>query len=1068
MILILWKHKVLGIGNIYDGKINDSMNISRIFIIKPIATTLLAVGIAFAGFIAFKFLPVASLPKMDFPTITVQASLPGASPDVMASTVAMPLERQIGKIAGVNELTSASSLGSTRIAIQFDITRDIDGAARDVQAAINAAQSQLPPELPSLPTYRKVNPSEAPIMIIALTSDVWSTGQLYDAASTILAQKISQVDGVGQVFAGGGSLPGVRIELNPTALNKYGIDLEDVRNSLSSQNVNQPKGFLEDSEKMSEISTNDQLFKAKEYMPLIIAFRNQSPVRISDVGEAVDSVEDLRNAGMSDGKPSIVLVVFKQPGSNIIETVDKVKAIFPELKASIPGGIDLTVTIDRTTTIRASLHDVEITLIVAFILVILVVYLFLGNIRASMVPTVAIPLSLLGTLGIIYLFDFSLDNLSLMALTIATGFVVDDAVVVLENISRHIEMGKKPFQAALQGSKEVGFTVLSMSMSLIAVFIPLLFMGGIVGRLFREFSITLSVAIFVSMVVSLTVTPMMCSNVLRKDSRHDHIKGKHSDLEGRYLKWIDRIKHRYEKSLDWALVHSGLMIILTLITIGITILLYIVIPKGFFPLQDTGRIVSQIQAQQDMSFQAIHEKFKEYIKIIKEDPAVEHVTGFVGANAPPGNAGAIYINLKPLSVRHIFVDKVINRLRKKLSDISGVNLYMQAAQDLVIGARQSNALYQYTLTADTLPVLNKFAPLVLKEMSKIPGITDLNSDQRDRGLQMYVTIDHDSAARYGINVQHIDNVLYDAFGQRQVSTLHTLMNQYHVVMEVAPRFWQNPSTLNQIYVSSNSGVSVPLSNVAKFDPSYTLLAVNHQSQFPSATLSFNLKSGTSLGEVVDNIEHTVERMRLPGNVMGSFSGTAQAFQESLKSQPILIIIALCAIYIVLGMLYESLIHPVTILSTLPSAGVGALLALMITNMDLTIIAFIGIILLIGIVKKNAIMMIDFALELERNEKLSSKEAILRAAVLRFRPIMMTTMAALLAAVPLAIGMGVGSELRRPLGISIIGGLILSQMLTLYTTPVIYLEFDRLSIMFRRKWRLWFRRKGRRDYGLQVS
>lgn len=1019
------------------------MNISGPFIRRPVATTLLAVGIAFAGIVGFNLLPVAPLPKLDFPTISVQASLPGASPEIMASSIATPVERQLGLIAGVTELTSASSLGTTRITLQFDLSRNIDGAARDVQAAINAARGSLPVNLPGNPTYRKVNPADAPIMIISLTSSLYSQGQMYDAASTILQQKLSQVDGVGQVLVGGSSLPAVRIELNPTTLNKYGIALETVRQTISNANTNRPKGQLTEGTRTIDITANDQLFKREQYLPLIISYQNGSPVRISDVGEVVESVEDLRNAGLSDGKPSVVLVLFKQPGANVIETVDRVSKLMPALKASIQSGIDLTIMMDRTTTIRASLKDVEITLLIAIMLVILVVYLFLGNVRAALIPSVAVPLSLLGTFGLMYLLGYSLDNLSLMALTIVTGFVVDDAVVVLENISRHIEAGVKPFQAALQGSKEVGFTVLSMSTSLIAVFIPILLMSGIVGRLFREFAVTLSLAILVSLVVSLTVTPMMSSLILKLNSKNQSTK----------ITYIYRARNYYEKMLGSALNNSGVILLITLGTILLTLFLFIIIPKGFFPQQDSGRIISSIQAEQNMSFQKMKQKLTEFSRIVGEDPAVQHVTSFMGSNTSGGNTGSMFITLKPSGERKISADNVIARLRSKLSGFSGATLYMQSAQDLVIGGRQGNAQFQYTLTADNLEDLNVWIPKVMAAMKKIPGIADVNSDQRDRGLQEYVEIDRDTAFRFGITPQLIDDTLYDAFGQRQVSTLFTAMNQYHIVMEVAPQYWQRPNILNDIYVTSSNGTQVPLSAFARFAPSSTLLAVNHQGQFPANTLSFNLTPGTSLGDVVTLITKSVEGLHLPANITGTFQGTAQAFQISLSTQPLLILTALLAVYVVLGILYESLIHPITILSTLPSAGVGALVALLLCSMDLTIIAVIGIILLIGIVKKNAIMMIDFALYAERTENKSPKEAILEAAVLRFRPILMTTMAALLSALPLALGTGVGSELRRPLGVAIIGGLILSQMLTLFTTPVIYLTLERFSKWTQRNWPL---------------
>ncbi len=1027
------------------------MSISATFINRPVATTLLTIGVALSGVIAFRLLPVAALPQVDFPTISVSATLPGASPQNMATSVATPLERQLGRIAGVTEMTSSSTMGSTNIILQFDLERNIDGAARDVQAAINAARSQLPSTLPTNPYYRKVNPADAPILIFALTSDTRGQGEMYDAASTILQQKLSQMDGVGQVQVGGSSLPAVRVDLNPTALNKYGIGLEDVRSQLSHANANRAKGHLTDGKKTWEISANDQLRKADEYRGLIVAYRNGAAVRLADVADVEDSVEDLRNAGLTNGKPAVLIIVYRQPAANMIETVDRLRDTIPQLQASIPAEMTLSVVLDRTTTIRASLRDVEITLMIAIALVIMVVFVFLREVRATLIPSVAVPVSLIGTFGVMYLCGYSLDNLSLMALTIATGFVVDDAIVVLENVSRHIEEGMPPMKAAMQGAGEVGFTVLSMSLSLVAVFIPILLMGGMIGRLLREFAVVLSVAVLISLVVSLTTTPMMCARVLKADK--DRPRGRLYRASERTFEWVLR---RYEVSLSWALRHSLIMILVFLGTVVLNVYLFMIVPKGFFPQQDTGRLNGSIVAAQDISFTAMRQKLQDLVDVVGADPAVESVLGFTGGGfAGTRNTGRVFAALKPLEERKLNVDQVIARLRGKLSKVPGATLYLQAVQDVRMGGRQSNAQYQFTLQAEDFREVSEWAPRVLNQLRKLPELVDLNSDQLDKGLKASLVIDRSTASRLGITPQMIDDTLYDAFGQRQVSTMYTELNQYHVVMEVEPRYWQRPDTLRDIYVRSSTGAQVPLSAFTHFEPTSDTLQVNHQGQFPAVTLSFNLASGVALGDAVRAIESSLNDLGIPTTIHGKFAGTAQAFQASLSSQPWLILAALVTVYIVLGILYESFVHPITILSTLPSAGVGAILALLICQTELTIIAMIGIILLIGIVKKNAIMMIDFALVVERTQGKSSAEAIYQACLLRFRPIMMTTMAALLGALPLAVGGGVGSEMRRPLGIAIVGGLIVSQLLTLYTTPVVYLYLDRF--------RLWINamRTGRR-------
>jgi hydrophobe/amphiphile efflux-1 (HAE1) family protein len=1019
------------------------VNISAPFIKRPVATTLLTIALALAGALGFRLLPVAPLPQVEFPTIQVSAALPGADPETMASSVAMPLERQFGRIAGVTDMTSTSYLGSTSIVLQFDLSRNIDGAARDVQAAINAARGQLPTHLPSNPAYRKVNPADAPVLILGLTSDTIDTSRMYDAAASILQQKLAQVEGVGQVFLTGSALPAVRVELNPTVLNGYGIGLDQVRAALGSANTNRPKGQFADATTAWSIATTDQLLTAAEYRPLIVAYRRGAPVRLSDVGDVEDSVEDVRTAGLANGKPAVLMVIFRQPGANIIETVDRVRALLPQLQAEVPQAIQLSVMMDRTPTIRDSIRDVERSLMISIVLVVLVVFLFLRNAWATFIPGVVVPLSLIGTFGVMYLLDYSLDNLSLMALTISTGFVVDDAIVVIENIARHLERGLPPVEAALQGAREIGFTVLSMSASLIAVFIPILLMGGIVGRLFREFAVTLSVAVAVSLVVSLTATPMMCAKFLKSEQHRPH--GWLFRTIGRAL---DGLLHAYATSLAWVLRHARLTLAAMLLTVGVNVYLYMLVPKGFFPQQDTGRLMGAIQADQDTSFQALQRRLTQFVDIVMSDPAVETVVAFTGGNQGTTNTGRMFMALKPLNQRKVGVDQVMARLRPKLATVPGASLFLQPVQDVRVGGRLSTAMYQFSLQGDDLKELNLWAPRLLQKLQRLPGLVDVSSDQQNRGLEMALDIDRDTASRLGVTQQLIDDALYDAFGQRQVSTMYRQLNQYHVVMEVAPRFWQSPETLKDIYVRSATSAVVPLSAFARFAQNTTALAANHQGQFPAVTLSFNLAPGVALGDAVNAIAAAQHEIGMPATIRASFQGTAQAFQASLANQPLLILAALVTVYIVLGVLYESYIHPLTILSTLPSAGVGAILALLICRTDLSVIALIGILLLIGIVKKNAIMMIDFALEAERQHGKRPEEAIYEACLLRFRPIMMTTLAALFGALPLALGIGTGAELRQPLGITIVGGLIMSQLLTLYTTPVVYLYLDRFSWWFR--------------------
>ena len=1085
------------------------MNLSHPFIQRPVATTLLTAGVALAGAFAYLKLPVSPLPQVDYPTISVSASLPGADPETVSTSVAEPLERYLGQIADVTEITSQSSSGQTRITLQFDLDRDINGAARDVQAAINAAAADVSTSLSSNPSYRKVNPADAPLMIIALTSKTLTRGQLYDAASNVLQQRLSQLDGIGQVSIGGATLPAVRVELNPTALFRYGVGLEDLRAALASANANSPKGAIEDGDHRFQLYTNDQASHASEYRPLIVAYRNGSAVLLSDVADVEDSVQDLRNEGRADGEPSVLVILSRQPGANIIDTVDQVKAELPQLEASLPSDVNLTIVSDRSATIRASLRDTKWTLMLAVALVTFVVFLALGDVRAALVPAVVVPVSLIGTFSGMYLLGFSLDNLSLMALTIATGFVVDDAIVVLENISRHVENGMPRHEAALRGAKEVGFTVISISVSLVAVFIPILLMGGIVGRLFREFTATLSLAIAISMVISLTTTPMMCALMLRLPDRA------HGPQR---LTLFDRSIAVYERTLAWSLRHGRWVMLGLLITILLNVLLFTVIPKGFFPQEDTGLITGGIVADQSISFQLMKDKLVQLMNIVQADPAVQSVAGYTGAGSGGGNSqtntGSVYVLLKPLSVRKISSDEVIARLRTKLAQVPGGRLFLQTVQDIRVGARQSNAQFQFTLQADSVPDLYTWGPKLVAALQESPVIADVNSDQQQKGLETEVSYDRSTAARLGLTVGEMDSTLYDAFGQRQVSTIYNALNQYHVVMEVAPRYWQSPAMLEDMYVSTSGGTAsgtqtsnsltttavsggstgtttagvsnsvqnaltnaiantgrgavssgaavsasvermVPLAAVSHHSAGTTRLSVNHHGLFASTTISFNLQPGMSLSDATRAVTQAMEEIHLPTSIHGIFAGTAGTFQQSLSSEPLLIAAALLAVYIVLGVLYESYIHPITIISTLPSAGVGAVLALMVWHTEFSIIALIGVILLIGIVKKNAIMMIDFAIHAERTQGIPPREAIYQACLLRFRPIMMTTLAALLGAVPLALSYGNGGELRRPLGVSIVGGLIVSQMLTLYTTPVVYVYLDRFQSWIKRRWpRRW--------------
>jgi multidrug efflux pump len=1016
------------------------MNLSAPFIGRPVATTLLTAAIAIAGGIAFNVLPVSPLPQVDFPTISVSAGLPGASAQIMASSVATPLERQFGHIAGITEMTSSSSLGSTSVTLQFDLSRNIDAAARDVEAGINAARTYLPANLPSNPSYRKVNPADSPIMIIGLTSDKYDKEAMYDSASTIMQQKLSQIQGVGQVVVGGASYPSVRVDVNPPQLHHYGITLATIQRLLSLQNSDIARGQITNGLVTADIITNDQISKADQYKPLIVGYHNGLAVHLSDVANVQDSAQSIRTAGYLNGIPSVTVIIFRQPGANIIQTNNRIRAQLPFLAAVMPQGIKSTIVLDRTTTIRASLHDVESSLITSVVLVILVVFLFLRNARATLIPSVAVPVSLIGTFAVMYLLGYSLDNLSLMALTISTGFVVDDAIVVMENISRYLEMGMPPAEAALKGAKEIGFTVLTMSTSLIAVFIPLLMMGGIVGRLFREFAVTLSTAILVSMLISLTTTPMMCAHLLKA-----HDGEKHGAIYRASERFFAGMLNIYRHSLLWVLDNSGLMLVVLLLTIALNVVLVIKIPKGFFPQQDTGAMVGGVQGPQDASFPVMNASIRALVDVIKSDPAVANVNAYTGGGGGGSNGGFIYAALKPLDERKVGVMEIINRLRPKMNRLPVAQAFLQAAQDLRIGGRGGNALYQYTLQADNVQDLAHWGPILLAQMKRLPGFQDVNSDQQNGGLEEYVTYDRTTAARLGLNPSSLDTSLYDSFGQAEVSVIFTQLNQYYVILEVAPQYWQSPEGLNFTYPAASANGFTPIKAVAIARSGTTPLQVNHTGVFPSVTVSFNLAPGLSLSDATLEINEMQTKMGLPSTIRGFFSGTLQAYQQSLSTEPILVTTALLAVYIVLGILYESMVHPLTIISTLPPASVGAMLALLLFKNDLNVISIIGIVLLIGLVKKNAIMMIDFALVAEREHGKSTTDAIFEACMLRFRPIMMTTMAALFGAVPLAFGTGTGSELRRPLGITIVGGLIVSQMLTLYTTPVIYLYMDRLRL-----------------------
>ncbi|MGH9432695.1 MAG: multidrug efflux RND transporter permease subunit [Terriglobia bacterium] len=1017
------------------------MNPSRIFILRPVATSLLMAAILLAGFVAYTQLPVSALPEVQYPTIRVITFYPGASPDVMTALVTAPLERQFGQVPGLKEMTSTSSFGASEITLEFELDQDINVAEQEVQAAINEAGTYLPPDLPNPPIYSKVNPADAPILTLALSSPDLPLPQVEDLADSTLAQKISQVLGVGLVSIDGGQRPAVRIQANPTVLASYGLSLEDLRTALAASNVDQAKGTLQGPRISYTLNDNDQLMSAPDYGPIVVAYRNGSPVRVSDIAQVINGTENDEEAAWMDKSPAVIMNVQRQPGVNIISVVNRIKGLLPHLEAALPASVHVNVLTDRTTTIRASVRDVEWELSLTVGLVILVIFLFLRTLSGTVIPSIAVPLSLVGTFGVMYLLGFSLDNLSLMALTISTGFVVDDAIVMIENISRYIEQGDSPLEAALKGSKQIGFTILSLTVSLIAVLIPLLFMGDIVGRLFREFAITLAVTIIISAVVSLTLTPMMSARLLRHRPESE---------QGKFYRWSERMFEysieKYGASLRWVMGHQPTVLLITLATLVLTVYLYIIVPKGFFPVQDTGIIQGTSEASETISFPAMSEKQQQLVDVILKDPAVANVSSFIGVDGTNMtlNSGRIQITLKPVDDRKATASEIIRRLQTKLAAVHGIALFMQPVQDITIDDRLSRTEFQYSLADADAEELDTWATTLAAKLQALPQLRDVATDQQNHGLETDLLIDRDTASRLGVTPAAIDNTLYDAFGQRQISTIFTQLNQYHVVLEVAPNFQQNPDALKSIFVNTSSGTEVPLSSFARFEPSTTSLEINHQGQFPAVTLSFNLAPGASLSQAVDAINQAGREIGLPPSINASFQGTAAAFQASLANEPLLILAALITVYIVLGVLYESYIHPLTILSTLPSAGVGAILALLLFHMEFSVIALIGVILLIGIVKKNAIMMIDFALEGEREHGKSPLDAIYEASLLRFRPIMMTTMAALLGGLPLALATGTGAELRRPLGITIVGGLILSQVLTLYTTPVVYLYFDRLA------------------------